>query len=118
MEKSYLTLQPIWHTGEGREYGRGEIVDLSHLSERVQRNLALQGVVAEISSLLLINSIGPERARVFAVLGVCTLEALAEGTVEDLADKTGFTSKQIRAWQKEARLILEQPVEQAGQVEE
>jgi hypothetical protein len=102
-EKQYITLQPIWHTGEGRQYGPGELVTLDHLPASRINRLVANAVVAEAGELLAIHGIGPERLRVLILAGVTTLEALAEVDPEAV----DLPLKQLRAWKAEARRLVE-----------
>jgi hypothetical protein len=105
-QEIYLTLQPIWHTGEQKAYDPGHIVNLDHLSERVRRNMCLQGVFANLSEILRLKGVGLERAKVLGVLGYTSLQALVDADPNDLVEHSEFTNEQVEAWQKQAGRLL------------
>lgn len=107
MDNQYITLVPIYHTGEERNYGPGELVSMEHLPAATVRTLVLQGVLAEAGDLTQVAGIGAERARALILAGVRSLQDLIEADPAELEERTGITAKQLRAWQEKSRQICE-----------
>lgn len=103
--EQYITLQAIYHSGEGRPYEAGEMVNLDHLPQATIKALVQRGVVAPAGDL--VQAVSPQQARLLILEGIGSLQALIEANAVNLEERTAmFRVKQIREWQAKAQRII------------
>lgn len=109
----YEVLSRIWHSGHGKEYEAGAVVELNHLDAEAVLRLIQAGPIRLASGerprleLEQVAGLSGDVALLLLGVDVKTLTALAEAESEALAAWIGVGPGAVKGWQTKARRLLD-----------